>query len=90
MKLTFEWDDLKSEACLASRGFDFSYVLRVFFDPKKIAWRDERWDYGEQRYKLLGNIDGRLFVVIYTLRSENIRIISARKANERERRLYEY
>ena len=50
---------------------------------------DQRWDYGEDRYRLLGAVDGRVFVVVYTMRNSTIRIISARKANHREVREYE-
>ena len=39
---------------------------------------DRRWDYGEDRYRLLGAVEGRVFVVIYTTRGSTIRIISAR------------
>ena len=46
--------------------------------------RIRRWDYGEDRYRLLGAIEGRVFAVIYTMRDATIRIISARKANRRE------
>ena len=51
--------------------------------------RDRRWDYGEDRYRLLGAIVGRVFVVIYTMRGSVMRIISTRKANGREVREYE-
>jgi hypothetical protein len=47
---------------------------------------DERWHYGEVRYRLYGRIGSRLFVVVYTVRGHAVRIISARKANARERR----
>jgi uncharacterized DUF497 family protein len=50
---------------------------------------DARHSYGEERFQLMGAIERRLFVVIYTLRQESIRIISARKANQREVRHYE-
>ena len=50
---------------------------------------DRRWDYGEDRYRLLGAVEGRMFVVIYTMRGSTMRIISARKANRREVREYE-
>ena len=50
---------------------------------------DRRWDYGEDRYRLLGAVEGRVFVVIYTMRGSMIRIISARKTNRREVREYE-
>ena len=50
---------------------------------------DRRWDYGEDRYRLLGWGEGRVFVVIHTMRRSTVRIISARKANRREVREYE-
>ena len=45
---------------------------------------DRRRDYGEDRYRLLGTVDGRAYVVVYTTRGSAIRIISARKANPKE------
>ena len=87
--MEFGWDDAKSDACLAQRGFDFAYAIRAFLDDDRIVGRDRRWDYGEDRYRLLGAIEDRVFVVIYTTRGSAIRIISARKANAREVREYE-
>ena len=87
--MKFEWDDAKSDACLAHRGFDFAYAIRAFLDDNRIVGRDRRWDYGEDRYRLLGAIKGRVFVVTFTMRGPAMRIISARKANEREVREYE-
>ena len=87
--MEFEWDDAKSDACFAQCGFDFSYAVRAFLDPNRITSRDYRWDYGEDRYRLLGEIEGRVFVVIFTVRSSVIRIISARKANKREVEAYD-
>ena len=88
--MEFEWDDAKSEDCFVRRGFDFAYALRVFFDPRRIVVEDRRWDYGEDRYKVLGMIEGRVYVVIYTVRGSALRIISARKANAKEYRNYEH
>ena len=51
--------------------------------------KDHRWDYGEDRFRLTGAIEQRVFVVIYTLRANSVRIISARKANRRELKDYE-
>lgn len=51
---------------------------------------DRRRDYGEDRYRLIGMIDGRAHVVVYTVRGSAIRIISARKANRKEVSDYEY
>lgn len=89
LTMEFEWDEAKSEACLAQRGFDFAYALRAFTDPDRLLSHDRRWDYGEARYQLLGRIEHRIFHVAYTLRGTKIRIISARKANKREVKLYE-
>jgi uncharacterized DUF497 family protein len=80
--MNFEWDDHKSDTCFVQRGFDFAYVLRAFFDPDRLVRNDTRWDYGEDRYQLLGAIDQRVFFVAYTLRGTTTRIISARKANQ--------
>ena len=87
--MEFEWEDAKSDACLAHRGFDFAYAIRAFLDDDRIVGRDRRWDYGEDRYRLLGAIEGRVFVVIYTVLGLAMRIISARKANGREVREHE-
>ena len=82
--MEFEWDEDKSNACFEERGFDFSYVLKVFLDPNRMVRQDHRWDYGEDRFQLTGTIEERVFVLIYTHRSTSIRIISVRKANQRE------
>ena len=60
--------DAKSDACFAHRGFDFAYAIGAFLDNDRIVGRDRRWDYGEDRYRLLGAIESRVFVVIYTMR----------------------
>lgn len=88
--MEFEWDDVKSNACLKNRGFDFEYATQTFFDPHWIVTQDFRWDYGEDRYRVLAEIEGRVFVVVYTTRDSAIRIISARKANAREVADYEH
>ena len=87
--MEFEWDPDKSEACVRERRFNFAYAARAFFDPRRMIEPDERHSYREDRYRLLGMIESRVFVVVYTLRGESIRIISARKANQREVDYYE-
>ena len=87
--MIFEWDEYKSEACFRERGFDFAYAARVFFDPHRRIEADTRHSYGEDRYQVKDKVDGRLFVVVYTPRAKAIRIISARKANQRELQRYE-
>lgn len=87
--MEFEWDADKSDSCFTSRGFDFPFAARVFFDPDRVVIADTRHNYGEDRFQVTGSIDGRLFVVVYTPRHGSIRIISARKANHREVQHYE-
>jgi uncharacterized DUF497 family protein len=83
--IRFEWDDAKSERCLRDRGFGFADILPAFLDPHRQVEQDDRRDYGEARFRLCGRVAGRLFVIIYTRRDAVVRIISARKANARER-----
>src|SRR3546814_10335627 len=61
----------------------FRSAGRVFAGPV-VTWRDERADYGEPRFITLGVLDGRSVVLVWTPRGEARRIISMRKANERE------
>lgn len=83
-RIECEGDDSKNSACFEYRGFDFTYVPRAFFDPQRRVVQDRRRDYGENRYRLFGMIDGRTYVVVYTVRGSAIRIISACKANLKE------
>lgn len=85
----FEWDPHKSERCFNERGVDFAYATAVFRDLMPLVYLDERFVYGEQRYQIIGMIEHRVFVVAFTIRDNRIRIISARKANQREKKLYE-
>ena len=87
--MNFEWDEGKSEACYRERGFNFEYAAFAFADPNRVIQQDTRYVYGEDRYQLIGRIEGRLFVLVFTPRHDVIRIISARKANSREVTRYE-
>lgn len=87
--MEFEWDEAKSASCFEKRGFDFAYAAKAFCDPARTVETDVRRNYSEERYRLLGNVEGRLYVVVYTPRLDVIRIISAHKANQREIRRYE-
>ncbi len=69
-------------------GVPFEYAARVFLDPRRLDSEDARREYSEERRLPLGMIDNRLFVVAYTRRGSVIRLISARKANQRERRYF--
>ena len=81
MIITF--DPAKRDATLAKRGLDFADASDVFagltFDL-----RDERADYGEVHWITVGNMTGRMVVVVRAARGEGRHVISMRKANDRE------
>ena len=85
--MSFEWDERKREGNLHNHKVDFIDVLPIFEGPT-LEIIDNRFEYGETRIRCLGEIDGRIYVVVYTWRGVNRRIISARKANAREKRAY--
>lgn len=83
----FEWDEEKSDATLRERGFDFEYGSRIFEGPL-VQVVDRRFDYGEVRIRAIGVVDKDVLTVVYTMRGEAIRIISARRASRKERRAW--
>ena len=85
--MPFEWDEEKRESNLRNHEVDFIDALPLF-GGEVMEEIDDRFDYGETRIKCLGEISGRVYVVVYTWRGQNRRIISARKANVREQRAY--
>ena len=85
----FEWDKGKNESNFSKHGIRFEDSLMVFKSPMVIV-EDTRYDYGEARYIGIGKNDkGTFYTVVYTLRGDKIRIISARKAHRKERLMYE-
>jgi hypothetical protein len=60
-----------------------------FADPARKVVRDDRKDYGEERFNMLAKVQGRVFHITYTERGSITWIISVRKANRREQRRYE-
>ena len=89
--MEFDWDSNKNATNISKHGIDFRAAVKIFDDPNFIANEDNRHNYGEIRYQIIGAVDPHgVLLVVYTERHENtIRIISARKANKKERRLYQ-
>ncbi len=86
--MKYEWDESKRAANLAKHEVDF--IDAEYFDwSSAIETIDDRFDYDEERWVALGFIGKRLHVLAYTVRGENIRVISLRKANKRETENYE-
>jgi uncharacterized DUF497 family protein len=84
----FEWDDAKAAQNYADHAVTFETAERVFQDPFAIERLDDREDYDEDRYVIIGMVEDRVLCVVYTLRNGSIRIISARGAEPHERRRY--
>jgi len=84
----FEWNEAKAASNHAEHGVTFEAARDVFADPFAIEFVDDRQDYGEIRYVVIGMVQNRLLVVVYTERGSAIRIISARAAEPHERREY--
>lgn len=84
----FGWDARKAASNYAKHGVSFLAARDVFKDPFAIEQIDDRKDYGEDRFIIIGMASGRLLAVVYTMRDETIRIISARGAEPCERREY--
>jgi uncharacterized DUF497 family protein len=85
--MAFEWDEEKRQANLVKHGVDFRDVTPMFDGPI-VETVDDRHDYRETRFHALGEIEGRIYAVAFTWRGPDRRIISARKANARERKKY--
>lgn len=84
----FAWHDRKAARNARDHAVTFTSARAVFDDPFAVEWIDEREDYGEERHAILGMVNDRLLYVAFTMRGDKIRIISARKAEPHERRMY--
>ena len=86
--VSFEWDPRKADANLRKHGVDFADAALALEDDHAITIPDSASG-SEERFMTLGMDPlGRVLVVVYTWRSEKIRLISARKATRRELRQY--
>ena len=83
-----EWDSSKATSNNEKHGIEFEQACSVFVDPFAIELVDDRKDYGEPRYILIGRSKQGVLTVIHTPREDKHRIISARKASEEERAFY--
>jgi len=85
--MQLEFDSIKRDKTLAERNLDFSRAGELFAGRHFTA-QDDRQEYAEERFITVGVLDTRLVVVVWTPRGEVRRIISMRKANEREKSFY--
>jgi uncharacterized protein len=89
--MLFEWDEDKDTINKQKHEMPLRAGIPVFDDLNAIEFEDNRFNYGEERFIIIG-IDNRtkLLYVVYTMKSKNVtRLISVRKATKSERKLYE-
>ena len=93
--MNFDWDNNKNQSNITKHGINFEDAITIFDDPNILSYEDTRFNYGETRFISIGQITlvtqekTVIIVVIHTQRNQTIRLISVRKANERERKRYE-
>jgi len=85
--MKFEWDVIKNRTNYEKHGLSFEDA-ELIFASKTISFVDDRKDYGEKRFITLGTLKGRVVIIVHTERECVARIISMRKANEREKEIY--
>jgi len=88
--MEFEWDPEKAAHNLAKHGVSFHKAGTVFGDPLAITFSDPDHSEEEDRFLTFGHSsEGHLLVVSHTDRGQSTRIISARRATRKERKIYE-
>ncbi len=85
--MRFTWHEQKRQATLQRRGLDFADAEMVFAGTT-FTFEDDRMDYPEQRWVTLGLLRGTVVVLVHTESEDEIRVISMRKAEKDEQRLY--
>jgi uncharacterized DUF497 family protein len=82
-EVEFEWDESKHARTLRERGIGFDDGARIFEGPV-VIWQDTRRNYGEDRFRAVGQSQGDLLHVVFTWRGDRVRIISVRRASRKE------
>ena len=87
--MEFEWDPAKADSNFRKHGITFAEASLAFDDPRSLEFVDNSGWPDEERWRLIATQNGTVLVVIYTERPPVTRIISARKGNRHEQRLYQ-
>ena len=85
--MKFEWDEKKSRANKSKHGIDFKTAAELWNNPDRIEIQTNFTN--EKRNALIGKIGDSLWTAIFTLRVDNVRLISVRRARKKEAQLYE-
>jgi uncharacterized DUF497 family protein len=87
--VSYQWDPKKAASNLKKHGIDFADAISVLEDDWALTIKHQ-YEEDEERFATVGmDLLGRIVVIVYTYRNDDIRIISARKATKKERKVYE-
>lgn len=86
--LETEWSARKAERNYREHRVTFENARHVFGDPHRIEDMDDRFQYDEERWRVIGLARGRMLLVVYTYRGDVIRLIPARGAEKHEEARY--
>ena len=86
--MEFEWDENKNNSNVEKHGISFENAKHAFLDSDMVVKEDVKKDYGETRFIGIGKALENIILLVYTMRKTVIRIISARKANSKEKQVY--
>jgi uncharacterized protein len=78
----------KAKDNFAKHGVSFELAKRVFEDPFALEYPDDREDYGEERFVIMGMVDRKILFVAYVERKDTLSIISAGRATKHEQEIY--
>lgn len=86
--MKIEFDPAKDDANIAKHGLSLAEAVEFDMAGATVL-ADDRYDYGETRFRAFGRIDGEGYCLAFTIRQDAVRIISFRRAHEKEMRRYE-
>lgn len=88
MCMDIEFDPAKDAANRDKHGASLAFGAEMFSDPNHIVLSSIRPVDGEERYKVVGAVEGRLWTAVFVMRGAKHRLISVRKSNDGEARIY--
>ena len=86
--MAFEYDEAKESANLERHGLSLAFGARIFEDAEHLTVPTIREADEEERYKLIGEVEGKLYTAVHVWRGDRVRFISVRRSNASEERAY--
>ncbi len=87
--MRFDFDPATDAANRLKHGVPLTFGMRVFEDPENVLLSSIRPIDDEDRHKVIGNVDGKLWTTVYNERESGLRLISVRRSNGSEQRSYD-